>query len=171
MFKLSLFCLLLTIGTVVMFKNRAAPQTPANEQFREEFRQTYPLPAGGRIRIRNAYGTVRIKGWDHNEVKVEAVKTASTRQILDDAVVSVESQGSDLNLYTKYPELTNNWQAMVEYTITVPRGIAALDAFVGIHSLYIEGVEGNVTGKAINGELIARGLRGEANLSNVNGMI
>jgi len=154
-----------------MFKNRAAQQTQANQQFREEFHQTYPLPAGRHIRIKNAYGTVRINGWDHNEVKVDAVKTASTRQILDDAVVSIESRGSDFNIYTKYPEMTNNWQAMVEYTIMVPRSIAALDAFVGIHSLYIEGVEGNVTGKAINGELVARGLRGEANLSNINGTI
>jgi hypothetical protein len=171
MSKLNLFCLPLTVASIVMFKNCAAQQTQANQQFRDEFHQTYPLPAGARVRVKNAYGTVRINNWDHNEVKVDAVKTASTRQILDDAVVSVESHGSDLNIYTKYPEKSNNWQAMVEYTITVPRGIAALDAFVGIQSLYIEGVEGNVTGQAINGELIVSGLRGEANLSNVNGTI
>jgi len=171
MFRLGLFCLLLTGGMFVMFKNHAAQQSQANQQFREEFHKSYPLPAGGSIRIKNAYGTVRVNAWDRNEVKIDAVKTASTQQILDDSVITVESDGSDLNIYTKYPEMTNNWQAMVEYTITVPRDTAALDAFVGIHSLYIDGVKGNVTGKAINGELIARGLRGEANLSNVNGMI
>jgi hypothetical protein len=154
-----------------MFKNNAAQKTQADQQFREEFHQSYPMPAGGRIRIKNAYGTVRVNAWDRNEVKVDAVKTASTRQILNDAVIRVEPSGNDLNIYTKYPEFTNNWQAMVEYTITVPRGTAALDAFVGIHSLYIDGVEGNVTGRAINGELVARGLRGEANLSNVNGTV
>ena len=151
-----------------MFKNHAAQPT---EEFREEFHQTYPMSPGGRIRIKNAFGTVRINGWDRNEVKIDAIKTASTRQVLDEAAIRVESSGSDLNIYTKYPEMSKNWQAMVEYTITVPRSIAVLDAFVGIQSLYIEGVEGNVTGKAINGELIARGLRGEANLSNVNGVI
>jgi DUF4097 and DUF4098 domain-containing protein YvlB len=171
MFKLSLLFVLLTTATTVMFKNNTTQQFQAREKVREEFRQTYPLAAGARIHLKNVVGTVRITTWERNEVRVEAMKTAPTRQILDDASIKIESSPTEISILTKYPEMSNNEQAVVEYNLTVPRSVAMLDAHVDIASLYIDGVGGDVTASSINGEVIAHGLAGEARLSTINGRL
>ena len=68
---LSALVVLLTAASTVM--------TQQGELLREEFHQTYPLSAGGRISLENINGAVRVTAWDRNEVKVDAVKTAYRR--------------------------------------------------------------------------------------------
>jgi DUF4097 and DUF4098 domain-containing protein YvlB len=171
MFRLSLLFVLLTTVTIAMFKNQTTPQFQAREKVREEFHQTYPLETGGSIQIKNVVGTVRITAWERNEVRVDAVKTAPTRQILNDASIKIESSPTEISIFTKYPETSNNEQAVVEYTLTVPRSVAVLDAHVDIASLYIDGVGGDVRASSINGDVIAHGLAGEARLSTINGRV
>ena len=48
-----------------------------------EFHQTYPLTAYGRIELDNINGDVHISSWDQNQVKVDAVKYADTKEQLD----------------------------------------------------------------------------------------
>jgi hypothetical protein len=50
----------------------------------EEFHQTYALAADGRIELDNINGDVRISSWDQNQVKVDAVKYADTKEGLDE---------------------------------------------------------------------------------------
>lgn len=170
MFKLSLYLMLLT-SMPFMFKTQPFQKSQVGEKIREEFHQTYPLAAGGRVRIKNVIGTVRITTWERNEVRVDAVKSAPTRQILDDAAIMIESTPTDIGILTKYPETSNNEQGVVEYHLTVPHNLAALDAHVDMASLYIEGVRGDVTATSLNGEVTARGLAGEVRLSTINGRL
>lgn len=51
----------------------------------EEFHQTYALTADGRIELDNINGSVHITSWDRNEVKVDAIKSADTKERLDEA--------------------------------------------------------------------------------------
>src|SRR5919199_3690686 len=106
------------------------------DQLREEFHQTYPLAADGRVSLGNINGAVHVKGWDRNEVKVDAVKSAYNRERLDEAKIDVRSDADSIRIQTEYPErsqiFTNgegryNNPANVEYTITVPRN-ARLDS-------------------------------------------
>src|ERR1700681_6459 len=55
----------------------------------EEFHQSYPLSATGRVSIQNINGYVHIAVWDQNEVKVDAVKRAYQRERLDEAKIDV----------------------------------------------------------------------------------
>src|SRR5467141_3155317 len=54
----------------------------SSAEVREEFHQTYPLSATGRVSLSNVRGEIRITTWDRNEVKVDAVKRASERNLL-----------------------------------------------------------------------------------------
>jgi hypothetical protein len=142
----------------------------------EEFHQTYALNADGRIELDNINGAVHISSWDRNEVKVDAVKYADTKERLDEAKIEIESAKDVLSIRTKYPEHDHTWNwgsrnnpAGVEYTLTVPR-TARLDEIKLINgSLDVTGVSGEVRASCINGRLEAHDLAGRAKLETING--
>ncbi len=144
--------------------------------FTEEFHQTYALDADGRVELDNINGAVHISAWDQNEVKVDAMKYADSKERLDQARIEVDSNKNHISIRTKYPDhnLTfnsgsHNNPASVEYTLTVPRG-ARLDEIKLINgALDVTGVKGEVHASCINGRLEAKNLSGRADLSTING--
>jgi len=178
MIKRYILITMLSIGVLlVMPHKKAAAQ--GREQVREEFHQTYPLSANGRVSLENIQGDVRINAWDRNEVKVDAVKLAYTRELLNEAEIKITSTGDNIRIHTEYPDgnLTFNndefhrYQnpATVEYTLTVPRN-ARLNSIELVNgSLTIEGVAGDVNASSVNGKVVARNLRGEVKIGTVNG--
>jgi DUF4097 and DUF4098 domain-containing protein YvlB len=151
----------------------------AQDKVQEEFHQTYQLSTQGRVQLENINGSVRVTGWDRNEVKVDAVKWAYTRERLDEAQILVEASTENIRIYTKYPDRDLNFNsdrdrrinnpATVEYTLFVPRN-ARIDAIETINgNLSLEGLTNDVRASSINGQVTAHGLLGEAKLSTVNG--
>jgi DUF4097 and DUF4098 domain-containing protein YvlB len=144
----------------------------------EEFHQTYALSADGRIELDNINGDVHISSWDQNEVKVDAVKYADTKERLDEAKIEIDSRNDSLSIRTKYPDHDHTWNsgshnnpASVEYTLTVPR-TARLDQIKLINGgLDVAGVSGEVNASLINGRLEAHNLAGRAHLSTINGRL
>jgi hypothetical protein len=144
----------------------------------EEFHQTYALTVNGRVELDNINGDVRISSWDRNEVKVDAVKYADTRERLDEAKIEIDARNDSISIQTKYPNHDHTWNwgshnnpAGVEYTLTVPRA-ARLDEIKLINGeLDINGVSGEVNASCINGRLEAHNLAGRARLSNINGKL
>jgi DUF4097 and DUF4098 domain-containing protein YvlB len=143
----------------------------------EEFHHTYPLPANGRIELENINGPVHITAWDQNEVKVDAVKYANTKERLDEAKIEVDAESDFVSIRTQYPDHNNTFDggwndpAGVEYTVTVPR-TARLDEISLVNgSLDIHGVAGEVRASCVNGKLTAQDLRGRMELSTVNGKL
>ncbi len=151
-----------------------------NQDLREEFHQTYPLSATGRVSLENINGGVQIKVWDRAAVQVDAIKKAYRRDRLAEAKIEVSSSEENIRIKTEYPDENQNFRsgegrydnpAIVEYTLTVPRQ-AVLESIELVNgSLDIDGVEGNVKASSINGRLTARSLAGEAKLSTVNGQL
>ncbi len=157
-----------------------AGSEPAQE-LREDFQQTYPLSANGRLSLENLNGGVRIVVWDRDEVKVKAVKRAYRRERLAEAKIEVNATAEAIRIRTAYLDqnqtFTNeqkgryNNPALVDYTITVPRKarLESVDLVNG--SLDVDGVEGDVKASSVNGRVTARGLAGVAKLSTVNGSL
>jgi DUF4097 and DUF4098 domain-containing protein YvlB len=154
----------------------AAQASDHRGAFTEEFHQTYALTSDGRVELDNINGAVHISTWDQNEVKVDAVKYADSKERLEQARIDIDSGKDHLSIRTKYPDhdLTFNWgshnnPASVEYTLTVPR-TARLDEIKLINgSLDVTGVTGEVHASCINGRLEAHNLSGRADLSTING--
>lgn len=143
----------------------------------EEFHQTYPVGPDGRVELSNINGDVHISSWDRNEVKVDAVKYADTKEQLDAAKIEVEAGQDYVSIRTKYPDHDHNFNwgrnnpASVEYTLTVPRK-ARLDEISLVNgALDVSGVSGEVRASCVNGRLEAKDLEGEAKLSTVNGRL
>ena len=149
------------------------------EQLTEEFHQSYPLGATGRVSIQNINGDVHIAVWDQNEVKVDAVKRAYQRERLDEAKIVVENTADSVRIKTEYPDRNQtftdqaprryNNPATVDYTLTIPRKARLDSAELVNGSLEIDGAEGDVKAASVNGQLKATGLTGEVKLSTVNG--
>src|SRR5689334_18477537 len=166
---------------------RPVPNVPAaaesmggdpGEQVTEEFHQTYPLAATGRVNLANINGGVKIKVWDRAAVQVDAIKKAYRRERLEEAKIEVTSTEENIRIKTDYPDEPQNFRsgdrrydnpASVEYSLTVPRK-AILESIELINGpVDIEGVEGSVKASSINGPVTVRGLMGEARLSTING--
>ena len=144
----------------------------------EEFHQTYAITSNGRVELDNINGPVHITSWDRNEVKVDAIKYADTKERLDEAKIEIDSGKEFLSIRTKYPDHNNNWNwgshnnpASVEYTLTVPR-TASLDEIKLINGeLDVTGISGEVRASCINGRLEAHDLSGRAKLETINGRL
>ena len=157
----------------------AVPAEPSQE-LREEFHQTYPLSATGRVSLENINGGVQIKVWDRAALQLDAIKKAYRKDRLDEAKIDVTSTEENIRIKTEYPSGNQNFRsgegrynnpAIVEYILTVPRK-AMLETIELVNgSLDIDGVEGDVKASSINGKVVARGLMGEAKLSTINGQL
>lgn len=158
------------------------PETePQRQEVREEFHQTYPLAANGRVSIENMNGNLRITVGDSNEIQVNAVKRAYNPQRLAEAKIEVTATADAIRIRTDYPDREQNFTsdergrynnpATVDYSLVVPRQ-ARLDSIDLINgSMDIDGVEGDVKASSVNGKVVARGLKGEAKLNTVNGSV
>jgi DUF4097 and DUF4098 domain-containing protein YvlB len=166
------------LGVVCALFAFAAGAQASDHSFTEEFHKTYTLTPNGRVELDNINGAVHISTWDRNEVKVDALKYAGTKERLDEVRIEIDSGNDYVSIKTKYPDhnLTFNsiWgsrnnPAGVEYTLTVPRG-ARLDEIQLINGeLDVTGVAGEVRASCINGRLEAHNLSGRAKLSTING--
>jgi hypothetical protein len=172
--------LLICFGAILwtcsaLLVNAHGQTSDKNGQLTEEFHHVYPLPATGRLELNNINGAVRVTAWDRNEVKVDAVKYAKSKERLNEAKIVVDAEANSISIRTEYPQhgrnSNNEWDnpASVEYTLSVPRS-ARLDEIRLINGpLEIQGVTGEVHASCINGKLSARGLAGPVRLSTING--
>ncbi len=175
----------LILGSIVALAVSAHGQTGTDQRppsaFQEEFHHTYTLNPGGRVSLKNINGWVKINSWNRNEVKIDAVKYAGTRERLDEAKINVDASADSIWIETRYEgaqrplvitddDWTHN-PATVDYTLTLPTN-ANLDAIKLINgSLDVENIAGDVRAECINGRLRALGLGGRIDLSTVNGTL
>src|ERR1017187_4698622 len=163
----------------VFLISTAAQASDRQGSYTEEFHKVYPLTAQGRIEIENLNGPVHITGWDRDEVKVDAVKSAWTKERLDEARIEIRAEQNDLSIRTEYPGHDHTFNfgsddehhnpASVEYTITVPRQ-ARLDEIKLVNGrLDVQEVAGEVHASCVNGRIQARNLQGAVQLETVNG--
>lgn len=162
-------CALLTLGLQAHASDHRGSLT-------EEFHQTYAITPDGRVELDNINGNVHISGWDRNEVKVDAIKYADTKERLEEAKIEIDSGKDYLSIQTKYPHRDQSWNwgshdnpASVEYTLTVPRTVRLDEIKLINGELDVNGVSGEVRASCINGRLQAEGLAGRAKLSTING--
>jgi DUF4097 and DUF4098 domain-containing protein YvlB len=145
---------------------------PAQAEVKQEFHKTVPLSANGSVSVDNINGSVEITGWNRNEVQIDAVKSASDQQKLDDLTIEVNAGSSSVEIKTKYPEhMFNNNPGSVQYTLHVPQN-ARIDKINLVNgSLTAQKLTGEINANLVNGKIQASYLTGEADLATVNGTI
>ena len=66
---------------------------PAYSGVTREITRTFPLRADGSFELNNVNGTVRIEGWDKDEVEIHAVKTTPDKEsALDRVSIDIDSR-------------------------------------------------------------------------------
>jgi DUF4097 and DUF4098 domain-containing protein YvlB len=142
----------------------------AAEPYRENFDQSYPLAAGGRVALSNVNGSVVVNVWDQPTVRVQAVKEAESKEMLDKLLIEVKAAAGRVEIETRYPDGSHG-HLSVEYTLTVPKG-AALDKFELVNGgLTVSGLGGEVRAELVNGEAKLTGLAGNVSVEAVNGEV
>lgn len=151
--------------------------TNAQEQT-ERLDQSYPFNSNGKISVSNINGSITVEAWDRNEIKIEAVKTADSRESLSMVDIEINAKMDSFKVSTDYKNWNNdgrnnNWRngrsIRVEFKMTVPR-TAYLDEIETVNGSVIVSNMTNYTKiSAVNGGVKAVNLSGTANLSTVNG--
>ncbi len=145
----------------------------------ERFEQTYPLNANGKISVSNINGSISIETWDNPQVKLEYVKTGSSKEILSQVDVKIEARQESFSVETNYGSYDerkrknyyNSDKLQVDYHLFVPR-TAVLDGIETVNgAINISNAANMTRASAVNGQIRATNLRGTANLSTVNGML
>lgn len=145
----------------------------------ERIERSYPLNANGRVNVSNVNGSIVVEAWDRNEVRLEAVKVADSRESLADVDIKIDARQDFFSVEADYDnarhtdnkEWKNHRRLEVQFRLSVPR-TAMLNE--------IETVNGSVTVSnfvnytkvsAVNGGVRATNLRGTATLETVNGPV
>ena len=143
----------------------------------ERFEQSYPLNANGRVSVSNINGSITVEAWDRNEVKLEAVKTADSRETLAEVELQIDARPESFSVETDYSSWKNRdggqrWKdkkMRVDFRLMVPRG-ANLNEIESVNgSIALSNFTNYTKASAVNGQVKATNLRGTAILSTVNG--
>jgi len=155
----------------------------SSEKFESTVDETYALSSGGAVSIENVNGDVTIEVWDRDEVRVYAVKSASSPELLEGLKVEIDASANSVRIETDYPSTKgsrHDWDddghrerrsMKVEYTLTVPRTAVVDDVDLVNGNLLVAGVEGGVDADTVNGNIVVRDGAGDASLATVNGGI
>ena len=154
------------------------PQTVLQGDETERFEKTYPLNSNGRISISNVNGSITIEAWDRNEVKLEAVKIADSKERLAEVEIKVDSKQDALTISTEYGTWKNgsrNWNCNkncrleVQYKLMVPQKAVLNEVETVNGSVSISNMTNVTNASAVNGSVKAMNLRGTARIETVNG--
>jgi DUF4097 and DUF4098 domain-containing protein YvlB len=148
----------------------------AGSEYEEIVDQSYPLAAGGSVALENVNGDVSVEVWERAEVRMHAVKRASSQELLDGLEIKVDAGGSAVRIDTQYPSMRHsdhehNSFMKVEYSLTVPKSARLDDIDLVNGNLTVVGVEGGMSVATVNGNIVVRDCAGDAELGTVNGAI
>jgi uncharacterized protein involved in tellurium resistance len=143
----------------------------------ERFEQVYPFLPNGRVSVSNVNGSITVEAWDRNEIKLEYVKTADTKDRLADVTVNIDARPERFLAEAKYDdvrnkETRNKWSRLnVDFKLMVPRG-AILDQIGTVNgSVSASNFTNRTKLGSVNGSVTGTNLRGSAQLETVNGEV
>jgi DUF4097 and DUF4098 domain-containing protein YvlB len=174
----------LIIPALAVFAMAWTSPARASETVKETFQKTYPLQAGGELRVENTNGGITVEAWDRNEVQVEAIKQVraanaeKAREGLKLLRIEVQPSAGALQILTKYPRnegdgffdwLSGSSVSMsVTYKIKAPRELVSnLESTNG--GVRLVGTRGRAQLSTTNGGVSVEDVEGNIRLRSTNG--
>ncbi len=147
------------ISLMLALAASAAAQVPPPST-RPRSDQTVPVTKGMRLSVNNFAGSITVRTWEKDAVRVEAEHSTRDRISIrpTEAVLRVSASAE------RGPSRT------VDFTLTVPRSmpISLSGTYVDID---LEGVQGEVTAETVGGDVRLKGGSGIVTLKSVEGII
>ncbi|NIO49312.1 MAG: DUF4097 family beta strand repeat protein [Candidatus Aminicenantes bacterium] len=147
-------------------------EATADERYEEKFERTVSLAKDGKVTLANITGSIDVKSWDRDEVKINALKIskASTlseaKENANSVKIVVKKEGNTLQIKTEYPEGREIWRrkslnVSVNYSLVIPAKASAK----------IDSVTGNVDLEEIGGAAKVEVVTGNATLEKNGGAV
>lgn len=120
-------------------------------EFRKRFERNFRVTGRPDISVVNEFGSVRVRPWNRNQVRVRAdiiaraPEAAVARQLAHDTIVDAQASSGRIVIRTRYPDTRRSGQVLIQinYDVSVP---ARSD-------LYLENRFGDVDVRGINGRI------------------
>ncbi len=144
------------------------------DKFQQDFNQTLPLAANGRLALDNVNGRIEITAWDRNEVVIRALKHGKTRDSVEALKIEVDARPDRITIHTKQPDNWLGWKkdsAGADYVLEVPRQARLANISSVNGPITIDGVSGSIEASSVNGPVQVRNAAGDLKLSTVNGQV
>jgi DUF4097 and DUF4098 domain-containing protein YvlB len=148
------------IALAMALATPAAAQTTPPPSARPKTDQTVPVQKGMRLSVNNFAGSIMVRTWEKDAVRVEAEHSSRDRITIrpTDAVLRVGTSSE------RGPSRT------VDFTLTVPRWLP-----VALNGTYVDidlqGMEGEVSAETVGGDVRLKGGAGTVTLKSVEGII
>ena len=142
----------------------------AHRTLEETFEQTYTIESTANVTIINGDGAVFVYGSNTNEMRVQAVKRAYTRQRLKQIAVNVSIQPGSVSINTKFrpkPKWSlSDRSGTVDYTIVIPATANLARLELGAGEILVDGVRGQrMLARLRSGRMFARNCFGNVALT------
>lgn len=118
---------------------------------------TFAVRANGKLEVDNFAGSVTVRSWARNEIRIQATHSSRTEVEIDRTgnTVSIDASG-------------DNGPATVTYTITVPRSYrVAIDCVNS--DIDVADVDGEVTAETVQGDVTVRGVNARVSAESISG--
>jgi len=166
-------CLALILSVMSVFL--AGCGSAVEKAVEQTIEEAYPIDPAGILSIRNPLGSIRIYGSDDSEVKVQAIKKASSASQLNGITVKVSGKPVAISLETLFPPqktwIFSGRSGTVDYSISVPRLVRIGRLEIGNGDVVIENMRADIHANLVNGTLTARNCFGNTELSVANGRL
>lgn len=118
--------------------------TAADRTLEETFEQIYTIESIANVTVINGDGAVFVYGSNTNEMRVQAIKRAYTRERLKEIAVDVSVQPGSVSINTKFPPKPK-WtlfdrSGTVDYTIVVPATVNLARVELGAGEVFVDGM-------------------------------
>jgi DUF4097 and DUF4098 domain-containing protein YvlB len=120
---------------------------------------TFAVRTGGRLVVDNYGGSVTVRSWARNEMRVQATHNSRTEVEIDRSATTVSIDAS-----------TRNGPAEVNYVINVPRSFRV--SIDGVNTdADVDGIEGDVDVSTVEGNVTVRNVVGRVAAESVSGWV
>ena len=141
-----------------------------SDRYREDFHFSFPLSAGGSVRLDNFNGSVEISGWDKDTVDIDGTKYANTEYRLKEMKIDIVPSASSIAIRT-LPPIDRHGNAGARYTIHVPKKTMLAGIVSSNGAIRVEGIEGDSHLRTSNGSVHATRLVGPLDVQTSNGTV
>jgi hypothetical protein len=140
----------------------------------EPFSRTARVGRTGALDLSNIAGHITVTGGGGDEIRIDAVKRARSRDgedakhLLDEMQIDVVETGTRVEVRTQYPRNRRSYSGSVDYTITMPSGgSATLRSVSG--DVRVTNVAGELRAESVSGDMVTTGATRLSLLKTVSG--
>ena len=144
----------------------------AADRYTEDFHESHPFQAGGKLTLEGFNGSVEITGWDQSTIDISGTKYAKEKDLLKDIKLSISVAGGVATLKAERPD-RNNWRGElgVKWVIKTPRRTELEKISSSNGSVQVQDIDASAKVNTSNGAIRVSRVKGTLNANTSNGRV